>query len=117
MNPAGRRGRPRPFQIVWSRRAEEDPRAIGEYIAADRPVAASRWIERILAAVEAAATFPMAARRVPERERDDLRESLRGNYRIVFQVRPREIVVLTVFEGHRRFPEDVGRSDETHPGG
>jgi len=34
------------------------------------------------------------------------------SYRIVYQVLPREIAVLTVFEGHRRFPSGVSGGGE-----
>ncbi len=42
---------------------------------------------------------------VPEFSREDMRELIEGNYRIVYQVFPDRLVVLTVFEGHRFFPE------------
>jgi len=41
---------------------------------------------------------------VPEFSREDIRELLEGNYRIVYQVAKDRLVVLTVFEGHRLFP-------------
>lgn len=49
---------------------------------------------------------------VPERERPDLREVFVGGYRIIYRVRAERIDVLTVFEGHRLLPEDVGESAE-----
>lgn len=42
--------------------------------------------------------------RVPEIDRDDVREVLLRGYRIVYRVLEHEIHVLTVFEGHRLFP-------------
>jgi len=42
----GKRVPSKPFSIVWSRRAEEDLAAIGDYIAADNPAAAMRCVER-----------------------------------------------------------------------
>jgi mRNA-degrading endonuclease RelE of RelBE toxin-antitoxin system len=43
---------------------------------------------------------------VPEFSRDDIRELIEGKYRIVYQVLTDRLVVLTVFEGHRLFPEE-----------
>jgi len=104
----GKRVPSKPFGIVWSRRAEEDLAAIGGYIAADNPAAAMRWIDRLVADVEQAAEMPFAGRIVPEyADRHDIREVLRRTYRIVYRVRDSEIEVVTIFEGHRRFPEDA----------
>jgi len=50
---------------------------------------------------------PLAGRRVPELSRDDIREMIEGKYRIVYQVFADRLVVLTVFEGHRLFPEET----------
>jgi addiction module RelE/StbE family toxin len=104
----GKREPSKPFGIVWSRRAKEDLAVIGDYIAADNPAAAMRWIDRLVADVEHAAEMPLAGRIVPEyADRHDIHEVLRRTYRIVYRVRDREIEVVTIFEGHRRFPEDA----------
>ena len=47
---------------------------------------------------------PLAGRKVPEFMRDDIRELIEGNYRIVYQVFEDRLVVLTVFEGHHLLP-------------
>jgi len=45
---------------------------------------------------------------VPEHaDRHDLREVLRRTYRIVYRVRDNAIEVVTIFEGHRLFPDDA----------
>jgi toxin ParE1/3/4 len=94
-------------RLRWTRRAKRDLLEIGDYIASDDPIAARRWIERLRARAVLAAKTPNAGRVVPEVGRDDVREVFVRTYRIVYRVMSREIVVLTVFEGHRRFsPED-----------
>jgi len=90
--------------IEWTERALADLRAIDDYIAADNPAAAERWVGRLIAKVEAAARLPLAGRVVPEKARTDVREVFLRTYRIVYRVRERGILVLTVFEGHRLFP-------------
>ena len=98
----------RPLDIRWSDRAKDDLAAIGDHIAADNPTAAMRWVERLVADVERAAEMPLARRVVPEcPERHDIREVLRRTYRIVYRVRTETIEVLTIFEGHRLFPDGV----------
>lgn len=93
--------------LEWTERALSDLRAIDEYIAADDPVAAARWVARLIAKAEAAALLPLAGRVVPERVRPDVREVFLRTYRIVYRVRQGSILVLTVFEGHRVFPRDA----------
>ena len=105
----------RPLDIQWSDRAKDDLAAIGDYIAADNPAAAMRWIKRFVADVERAAEMSLAGRVVPEYAyRHDVREVFRRTYRIVYRVRANAIEVLTIFEGHRLFPEGVipGASDD-----
>lgn len=85
---------------------------IGEYVANDDPGAARAWVERLVQLAEHAATSPRAGRRVPEVGREDVRETFLKAYRLVYRVVPRGIVVLTVFEGRRRFPRDLGDPDD-----
>ena len=98
----------RPFDILWSNRAKADLGTIGEFIAADNPIAAKRWVDRLIADVERVGEMPFAGRVVPElADRDDIREVLRRTYRIVYAVRQDTIEVLTIFEGHRPFPAEA----------
>ena len=94
-------------RVRWSRRAVRDLVEIGDFIAADSSVAARRWVERIRERAARAASAPRSGRIVPELGRDDVREVLLKSYRIVYRVAPREIAVVTVFEGHRQLPSDV----------
>ena len=99
-------------RVEWTGRATQDLRAIGRYIAGDDPRAARRWVEGLRLRAREAAAVPKASRRVPELNRDDLREVLMRSYRIVYRVTPSGIVVLTVFEGHRLFPDEVLLEDQ-----
>jgi len=40
---------------------------------------------------------------VPEVGREDVRELIEGNYRIVYRVRGKAVDLLTIFEGHKLF--------------
>lgn len=93
--------------LVWTAKALADLEAIGDYIAADSPRDAARWVDKLITAAEASTVAPFAGRRVPELQRDDIRERLIGNYRIVYRVNPVACTLLTIFEGHRIFPDDA----------
>ena len=101
------------MKLRWSRRAQQDLLEIGRYIANDNRTAARRWVERLRQMARQAAEHPNAGRVVPEHSRLELREVLLRSYRIVYRVCDDAIEVLTVFEGHRLFPEDtIPHSDD-----
>ena len=86
---------------------------IGDYIARDSPSAAMAMLERIEGRVVKGVGAPLTGRVVPEFENPEIREFIVGNYRIVYRVAKAkatkgQMVVLTVFEGHRLCPPDVG---------
>lgn len=98
------------MKLFWTETARQDLLAIRRYIAADNPAAAKRWIDRLRERARNALALPLAGRQVPEFSRDDIRELIEGNYRIVYQVLEDCLVVLTVFEGHRLFPAELADS-------
>ena len=91
--------------IRWAGRARGDLHDIGDFIARDKPEAAVRWVNRIIAVVERVAVFPSSGRIVPEIGRDDIREVILEKYRIVYQIRDDGVIVLTVFESHMHLSE------------
>ncbi len=99
----------RPHALVWTSRALSDLDSIGDHIAQDNPGAATSWVSRLIAAAGKAKSTPFAGRRVPELGREDIREVLLRNHRIVYLVAAHSVEILTVFEGHRVFPKEVNR--------
>jgi len=93
------------MKLFWTETAKTDLVSIRRFIAADNPSAAKRWIARLRDRVRNILPVPESDRMVPEFSREDIRELIEGNYRIVYQVFTDRIVVLTVFEGHELFPE------------
>ena len=75
------------MRIEWARSARDDLKDLRDYIAKDSPSYAQRFIERIIAAVESLPDQPQRGRRVPEADRDDVRELLFQNYRIIYMLR------------------------------
>ena len=94
------------MKLKWSETATRDLISIRRYIAEDNPTAAKMWIERLRARAGNTVHAPWAGRMVPELSRDDIREVIEGNYRIVYQVHADQISILTVFEAHRLFPSE-----------
>ncbi|MDA3785645.1 MAG: type II toxin-antitoxin system RelE/ParE family toxin [Deltaproteobacteria bacterium] len=92
------------MKLKWSETASRDLLSIRRYMAEDNPTAAHNWIARLRTRARNAVHAPLAGRKVPEFSRDDVREVIEGNYRIVYQVHNDHISVLTVFEAHRLIP-------------
>ncbi|MGD8846852.1 MAG: type II toxin-antitoxin system RelE/ParE family toxin [Desulfobacteraceae bacterium] len=95
------------MKLFWTETAKQDLQTIRRYIATDNPTAAKRWIERLRERARNALHSPLCGRKVPEFTRNDIRELIEGNYRIVYQVFEDRLVILTVFEGHQLFPEEA----------
>ncbi|MBN1962441.1 MAG: type II toxin-antitoxin system RelE/ParE family toxin [Deltaproteobacteria bacterium] len=95
------------MKLIWTDRARRDLLNIGRFIARDNHRAARVWIERLRERAHKAAETPLSGRVVPERADLNVREVFLRNYRIVYRVFKDTIHVLTVFEGHRLFPQDA----------
>jgi plasmid stabilization system protein ParE len=64
-------------------------------------------VSDVLDHVEKAAVIPLAGRKVPEFDSEELRETFFGRYRIPYRVRGTAVQVLFIFHGHREWPIKV----------
>ena len=92
-------------KLIWSPKATAGLEEICEYISKDSEHYAKLFAQRIVALVETIAEFPMAGRIVPEYQRDDLRERIFQNYRIVYRVKPEMVEIVAIVHGARLLPE------------
>jgi len=88
--------------------AQAELRRISHRIAMDNPPAAKVWVLKIRDRVRLAGRSPKLGRKVPELDRDDVREAIVGNYRVVYVIRPKIVEILRVFEGHKLLPDLEG---------
>ena len=88
-------------KLVWSPTAIADLNDICAYIARDSEYYARLFAQQLTATVETIATFPQAGRIVPEFQRQDLRERLFQNYRIVYRVKPGSVEIVAIVHGAR----------------
>lgn len=88
------------MRVRWTSEARDNLRQIGRYIARDNPVAARQFVHRLRQRVRNGAAMPWSGRKVPELDRDDVREWIEGNYRIVYRLSGSTLAILSVFEGH-----------------
>lgn len=65
-------------------------------LAQDSPHYARRFTEKIFKAVEALTDHPQIGRKVPEADREDIRELIFQNYRIIYRIKPERLYIVTV---------------------
>ena len=94
------------MKIIWSPLAVERASTIAEYIGQDSPAAAAKWVETLFAKVELLKSAPKSGRIVPETRREDIREVLFGNYRIIYRAEKTRIIILTLRHGKQILPVD-----------
>jgi len=92
-------------RIYWTRQAREDTRQIRSFIARDAPATATAFIRRLRASVERLRNFPYSGCVVPELGREEIREILFGNYRIIYRVGQSRVDILAVYHSARLLDE------------
>lgn len=93
--------------VRWTDQAAEDLEAIREFIERDSPRYGRLVAERLFDATQRLELFPLSGRAVPELGRDDVREMIIGDYRIVYRLKGETAVLLTVFRSSRLFPTSL----------
>ena len=84
------------MKVTWAPLAEGQVAEAFAYIAAERPAAALRWFERIVAATESLSELPDQGRMVREAQRQSVRELLVEPYRVVYFRGDDGLLILTV---------------------
>lgn len=89
------------MKVEWTEPAVSDLKGIRDFIARDSEYYATRFVEKIIEAVEKLKEFPRMGRSVPEAEHENIRELLLHTYRIIYRVETDRILVLTIIHGSR----------------
>ena len=90
------------MKIIWSPLAIDRASEIAEYIAQDKPSAAEKWINTVFSKVEQLKSSPEIGRVVPEIRNDQFREMIYGNYRIIYQIQDRRLLIVVIKVGDRK---------------
>lgn len=89
-------------KVVWTLRALYDLDDIGDYISRDSVKYAKLTLEKLLDAASLIATNPLLGRVVPEINNKSIRERIIGSYRVIYEIRSDNFVlILTVFHSAR----------------
>jgi len=99
-------------RVVWAPLALDRAEEAARYIAGDRPAAAAKWIDGLFDAVARLSAFPHKGRIVPEVGCAEIREVLYGQYRVIYRLEEKRLLILTVRHQRRRFNEDILREEQ-----
>jgi plasmid stabilization system protein ParE len=83
-------------KIGWSPLSLERLGNIYEFISDKDPVAAQSLINRLFERIESLTRYPERGRKVPEVNRNEIREIFEGEYRIIYKIEPKKILILTI---------------------
>ncbi|MBI5184289.1 MAG: type II toxin-antitoxin system RelE/ParE family toxin [Nitrospinae bacterium] len=86
-------------KVIWSPSAKIDLKEIIEYISKDSKYYAQIFGAKLFASTKKLKEFPLLGRIVPEYSRQDLREIIFQNYRIIYRVKENFIEIVTVCHG------------------
>jgi len=92
-------------KIFWTPLATERLENISEYISKDDSTAAYKMIDKIFKKIESLSKFPERGRKVPEANREEIREVFESPYRIIYRVDQKKIYVLSIRNFKQLLPE------------
>lgn len=84
------------MEVVWTKLAIADLQAIHDYIALGSPKYAERFVNQVFKRTSMLGAFPMVGRKVPEFNKDAVRELFYQSYRIVYRVDAYQVSVLRI---------------------
>jgi plasmid stabilization system protein ParE len=85
--------------VIWTDPALDDLRAIKDYIAKSDPAAAQRFCTALYDSTDRLRLFPKSGQVVPEFGREDVREIIFRDYRILYKCVPGACYVAVVVHG------------------
>jgi toxin ParE1/3/4 len=89
-------------KLIWTDQAIDDLGDIGNYIAGSSEKYAKLTVRNLYDRTDILKQFPKAGRIVPEKNEEDIRELIEGNYRIIYEIASDILIyILTVHHSAR----------------
>ncbi len=89
-------------QVIWTEPALFDLEAIAEYIALDKPRAASTLVKNVFSTVDRLEQFPKSGRKPPELKKSRYREVVVEPCRIFYREDQEIVYILYVMRSERK---------------
>jgi len=87
--------------VKWTNHALSQLRHIYDYIAQDSPLYAKRVAKALVDKTNVLDEMPHVGRKVPELDEESVRELSLYSYRIIYEIKPTQVVVLAVIHKRR----------------
>jgi plasmid stabilization system protein ParE len=94
------------LRIYWSPLAVDRLENIFEYISKEDNDATYKLVSKILKKVETLSKFPERGRKVPEANREEIREVFESEYRIIYRVEAKRVFVLSIRNFKQLLPDN-----------
>ena len=89
-------------QIIWTEPALLDLNEIAEYIALDKPGAASHLVQKVFSKTERLEEFPESGRNPAELKKSRYKEIIVGPCRIFYRIEKNKVYILYVMRSERK---------------
>ena len=89
-------------QIIWTEPALLDLNKIAEYIALDKPSAASHLVQKVFSKTERLEEFPESGRKPPELKKSRYKEIIVEPCRIFYRIEKDKVYILYVMRSERK---------------
>jgi toxin ParE1/3/4 len=89
------------MSVIWGNTAREQLEEYADYIARDNPMAAARWVAKVLAAADLAERFPHMGRAIPEFGDEEARQVVVHSHKLIYRILDEGIEVVKVWHSAR----------------
>ncbi len=91
-------------QVRWAQQAVSDLESLHRYYTDVAPAAADKLIRRLVDSVVVLERHERIGRQVPETGRDDIRELIVTDHRVIYRLTPPLVEIIAVIHSRRDFP-------------
>ena len=88
-------------QVIWTEPALSELEAIAEYIALDKPTAASQLVRKIFSSTNRLEQFPKSGSKPPELKESQYRELIVNPCRVFYRIDGDRVFIVYVMRGER----------------
>jgi len=93
--------------VIWSAPAKADLRSIHDFIATDSRHYAKKVVQDLIEKTEVLDRLPRIGRIVPGLGDDNIRELLPYSYRVIYEIKGEDVVVLAVVHKRRELQQEM----------
>lgn len=93
------------MEVILTDRFLERVEKFSDYIALDHIPTAIKWAWEVFDRCEQLRSHPKSGRIVPEFARPEIRELIHGNYRLIYEIKTKQIDMLTIWHTSQELPD------------